>query len=412
MHGGDIYRNQVRYDFSVNLNPRGCPEGVLGALEEAIHHVTEYPDLHHQELRTLLAGWWNVSEQQIVLGNGASEIITAFVQAYQPKSCLLTAPTYTGYERVLRGLCPDCQCHYHPLQSEKNFTLGLEIVDEIRRLKPDMIILTNPNNPNGKLISPDVLDAVLTAAGETGTAVMIDECFMALTGQEEVHSLLREDRLRQNNSEMMMRHPHSDTGAKKAFSAALREISKESESEALSESLAEPLPADMREILSPKRMPNTLVLRAFTKTFAIPGVRLGYGVALAGTLQDSIANATRVNVSLPEWNLSVFAQKAGAACLACGSYLAESMPIIAEEREYLSSGLAKLGCEVFPSDTNYILFCSEDTDLSVKLLSKGILIRSCEDYHGLGAGYYRIAVLEHAKNQILLEALQSIVHKY
>ena len=357
MHGGDIYRNQVRYDFSVNLNPRGCPEGVLGALEEAIHHVTEYPDLHHQELRAMLAEQWNVSEQQIVLGNGASEIIAAFVQAHQPQSCLLTAPTYTGYERVLRGLCPRCQCHYHTLQSEKNFVLGLEIIDEIQLLQPDMIILTNPNNPNGKLIPPNVMDAILDAARETETVVMVDECFMALTGQEETHSLLRKHGNHQNCSE-------------------------------------------------------TLVLRAFTKTFAIPGVRLGYGVALAGTLQDSIANATRVSVSLSEWNLSVFAQKAGAACLTCESYVAESLPVIAEEREYLSRGLAKLGCEVFPSDTNYILFYSEDTDLLVKLLSKGILIRACDDYHGLGTGYYRIAVLEHAKNQILLEALQSIIHKY
>lgn len=435
MHGGDIYRNQVQYDFSVNLNPRGIPEGVLGALEEAVHHVAEYPDLHHQELRTMLAERWNVSEQQIVLGNGASEIISAFVQAYQPKSCLLTAPAYTGYERAIRGICPDCICHYYNLRPEQNFILQEDIADEIRRVKPDMLILTNPNNPNGKLIPPKVLDAILTAAGETDTAVMIDECFMALTGKEKTHSLLwKFEHPRSHLSAMPITSPvtppvtaplakplqnHDDISGKVASPGApgiseaseISEISGASEApEALQKILRETAPAitseTMPEALPDGSMPNTLVLRAFTKTFAIPGVRLGYAVALAGTTQESIANATRVSGSLPEWNLSVFAQKAGAACLAEAAYVADSLPLIAEEREYLTRGLTKLGYEVFSSDVNYILFRSTDTHLPVKLLSEGILIRSCEDYRGLGTGYYRIAVLNHAKNEILLEAMQ------
>jgi histidinol-phosphate/aromatic aminotransferase/cobyric acid decarboxylase-like protein len=438
MHGGDIYRNQVQYDFSVNLNPRDIPEGVLGALEEAIHHVAEYPDLHHQELRTMLAERWNVSEQQIVLGNGASEIISAFVQAYQPKSCLLTAPAYTGYERAIRGICPDCICHYYNLRPEQNFILQEDIADEIRRVEPDMLILTNPNNPNGKLIPPEVLDAILTAAGELDTAVMIDECFMALTGQEETHSLLRKCKYSRSHSSAMpitssvtppmtasLAKPlqnHDDISGNVASPEApgLSEASEVSEVSgtleapgalgAMPEISQETSPAitpeTMPEALPDGSMPNTLVLRAFTKTFAIPGVRLGYAVALAGTTQESIANATRVSGSLPEWNLSVFAQKAGAACLAEAAYVADSLPLIAEEREYLTRGLTKLGYEVFPSDVNYILFLSPDTHLPVKLLSEGILIRTCEDYRGLGTGYYRIAVLNHAKNEILLEAMQ------
>lgn len=438
MHGGDIYRNQVQYDFSVNLNPRGIPEGVLGALEEAIHHVTEYPDLHHQELRTMLAERWNVSEQQIVLGNGASEIISAFVQAYQPKSCLLTAPAYTGYERAIRGICPDCICHYYTLRPEQNFILQEDIADEIRRVKPDMLILTNPNNPNGKLIPPEVLDAILTAAGETDTAVMIDECFMALTGQEETHSLLWKFKYSLSHlSTMPITSPvtppvttplttplqnHDDTSGNIASPdvPGMSETSGKSEAPGTSEALGTPealpeilretspaiTPETMPEALPDGSMPNTLVLRSFTKTFAIPGVRLGYAVALAGTTQESIANATRVSGSLPEWNLSVFAQKAGAACLAEAAYVADSLPLIVEEREYLTRGLTKLGYKVFPSDVNYILFRSTDTHLPVKLLSEGILIRSCEDYRGLGTGYYRIAVLNHAKNEILLEAMQ------
>lgn len=348
MHGGNIYGNEIEYDFSVNLNPLGPPESVRDALAAALNHVEEYPDPEYRELRRGLANYWQLAEEQLVPGNGASELIPGIIRTLSPKSCMVTAPCYSGYETALNVAAPSCRIHRIPLRAEDDFTLPENICQEIARVKPNLLILTNPNNPNGKRISANRLREIADACRAAGTVLLVDECFLALSGGDE-DSLIHRIR-------------------------------------------SEVLPA--------------VVLRAFTKTFAIPGVRLGYAVC-------SAPMAERIRRELPEWNLSVFAQYAGRAALEAAAggtsgYLAASVEMIAREREYLTAELEKLGLRVFPSDANYILFQSRDRELHQKLLDKGILIRDCRDYHGLTAGFYRTAVRTHRENTALLRCLRNI----
>lgn len=348
MHGGNIYGNEIEYDFSVNLNPLGPPESVRDALAVALNHVEEYPDPEYRELRRGLANYWQLAEEQLVPGNGASELIPVIIRTLSPKSCMVTAPCYSGYETALNAAAPSCRIHRIPLRAEDDFTLPENICQEIARVKPNLLILTNPNNPNGKRISANRLREIVDACRTAGTVLLVDECFLALSGGDE-DSLIH----------------------------CIR---------------SEALPA--------------VVLRAFTKTFAIPGVRLGYAVC-------SGFPAARIRRELPEWNLSVFAQYAGRAALEAAAggtsgYLAASVEMIAREREYLTAELESLGFRVFPSDANYILFQSRDRELHQKLLDKGILIRDCRDYHGLTAGFYRTAVRTHRENTALLRCLRNI----
>lgn len=348
MHGGNIYGNEIEYDFSVNLNPLGPPKSVQDALAAALNHVEEYPDPEYRELRRGLANYWQLAEEQIVPGNGASELIPGIIRTLSPKTCMVTAPCYSGYETALNVAAPSCRIHRIPLRAEDDFTLPENICQEIARVKPNLLILTNPNNPNGKRISANRLREIADTCRAAGTVLLVDECFLALSGGDE-DSLIH----------------------------CIR---------------SEALPA--------------VVLRAFTKTFAIPGVRLGYAVC-------SAPMAERIQRELPEWNLSVFAQYAGTAALEAAAggtsgYLAASVEMIAREREFLSAELEKLGLRVFPSDANYILFQSRDRELHQKLLDKGILIRDCRDYHGLTSGFYRTAVRTHRENTVLLQCLRNI----
>lgn len=348
MHGGNIYGNEIEYDFSVNLNPLGPPESVRDALAAALNHVEEYPDPEYRELRRGLANYWQLAEEQLVPGNGASELIPGIIRTLSPKNCMVTAPCYSGYETALNAAASSCRIHRIPLRAENDFTLPENICQEIARVKPNLLILTNPNNPNGKRISANRLREIADTCRAAGTVLLVDECFLALSGGDE-DSLIH----------------------------CIR---------------SEALPA--------------VVLRAFTKTFAIPGVRLGYAVC-------SGSPAARIRRELPEWNLSVFAQYAGTAALEAAAggtsgYLAASVEMIAREREYLTAELESLGFRVFPSDANYILFQSRDRELHQKLLDKGILIRDCRDYHGLTAGFYRTAVRTHRENTALLQCLRNI----
>ena len=358
MHGGNIYGNEIEYDFSVNLNPLGPPESVRDALAAALNHVEEYPDPEYRELRRGLANYWQLAEEQLVPGNGASELIPGIIRTLSPKNCMVTAPCYSGYETALNAAASSCRIHRIPLRAENDFTLPENICQEIARVKPNLLILTNPNNPNGKRISANRLREIADTCRAAGTVLLVDECFLALSGGDE-----------------------------DSLSHCIR---------------SEALPA--------------VVLRAFTKTFAIPGVRLGYAVCSAPT-------AERIRRELPEWNLSVFAQYAGRAAFGnvtpgtpapetsaggTSGYLTASVEMIAREREFLSAELEKLGLRVFPSDANYILFQSRDRELHQKLLDKGILIRDCRDYHGLTAGFYRTAVRTHRENTALLQCLRNI----
>ena len=161
------------------------------------------------------------------------------------------------------------------------------------------------------------------------------------------------------------------------------------------------------------RYKSVIVLRAFTKTFAIPGLRRGYCVT------SCAETAAALRKQLPEWNVSAPAQVAGVAAVREDAYLKEAVRLISGERQFLATELKKLGFTVFPSDSNFLLFCVDsrancsfaENALFDTLLADGILIRDCRDFSGLCEGFYRIAVRKHADNVALVASLQQICEK-
>ncbi len=341
MHGGDIYRNNVHFDFSVNINPLGVPSEVQWVLTEAALHANKYPDILHENLINETAKSFDIIPEVVLYGNGASELIMAICHAVNPKKAMLVQPCFLGYEKCITGANPDCKLVNHMLLQEDGFELKEDILSKIKSEKPELLFLTNPNNPNGRLIDPALLDEIIGTCEAVGTTVVLDECFISLTGRENELSLVYKIR----------------------------------------------------------NYKSLIILRAFTKSFAIPGVRIGYCVCSKRALAD------RVRAHLPEWNLSIFAQMAGMECLKHKEYIAEATKVIVPERKYLTSELSRLGFEVYPSDVNFILFKSNRLDLQEKLLDYSILIRDCSDYKGLSKGFYRIAVKLHNENEGLITAL-------
>ncbi len=344
MHGGDIYRNNIYYDFSVNLNPLGVPQEVQWVLSEATKYASKYPDILHEKLVESTSKIFDIMRDDVVYGNGASELVMAICHAYHPKKAMIVSPCFLGYEICLKGAVPNCTIIKHQLLAENDFAIYQSITETILVERPNLLFLTNPNNPNGLLMEKAVLTEVIKACEKAGTILVVDECFLPLTGKEKECSL--------------------------AYN-----------------------------IVSHKSL---IVLRAFTKSFAIPGVRLGYALCSRKSIADTIKS------HLPEWNLSIFAQMAGVECLKHLEYIDEAVELIEKEREFLSDGLKDLKLKVFNSDANYILFKSENKTLKENLLLYNILIRDCSDYAGLEKGYYRIAVKQHNENEGLLSALEGL----
>ena len=338
-HGGDIYRNQIRLDFSVNTNPLGMPDSVREALHQAVEEVEHYPDIHAQELANAVEEQLRISEKKLVFGNGASELFHAVLHAVKPSKILIPVPSFLGYEEAAKAL--DCEVIFYEMKKEEKFCLTERILDALDE-SISLVFLANPNNPVGNLVEPELILEIAEKCRQCDITLVLDECFMELTGKEQEYSFL----------------------------SHLEEF------------------------------PNVVVVRAFTKLYAIPGVRLGYLVC-----EQTLAE--KIRLQLPEWNLSVFAQRAGAAAIKEQGYVARAVSCIQTQRLFLCEELKAAGCNVFESDADYLLFYSEKK-LYELFLQRGILIRDCSNFRGLQSGYYRIAVKSEEQNRIFAEVLREI----
>jgi histidinol-phosphate/aromatic aminotransferase/cobyric acid decarboxylase-like protein len=152
---------------------------------------------------------------------------------------------------------------------------------------------------------------------------------------------------------------------------------------------------------------NIVILKAFTKIFAMPGLRLGYAICGNKKLTD------RMKFCGADWAVSNIAQEAGIAALKDGGkYIETTRGYVKNQRGYLNAELKNLGLTVYPSHANFIFFhCARNIDLYAELHRKNIIIRNCANFKGLTADYYRIAVLTEEKNKSLIKALNEIYHK-
>lgn len=338
-HGGDIYRNQIRLDFSVNTNPLGMPDPVKEALHQAVEEAENYPDIRAQALSAAVTEQLQVRKEQLVFGNGASELFHAVLHAIKPSKILIPVPSFLGYEEAAKAI--DCEVIFYEMKKEENFCLTDRILDVLDE-NISLVFLANPNNPVGNLVEPELIFQIAEKCRQCDITLVLDECFMELTGKEQTYSFLK--RL--------------------------------------------------------DEFPNVVVIRAFTKLYAIPGVRLGYLVC-----EQNLAE--KIRLQLPEWNLSVFAQRAGVAAIKEQEYIARAVVCIQTQRQFLLEELQAAGCSVFDSDADYLLFYSE-MPLYELFLQRGILIRDCSNFRGLQRGYYRIAVKSEEQNRMFAEVLREI----
>lgn len=338
-HGGDIYRNQIRLDFSVNTNPLGMPDPVKEALHQAVEEAENYPDIRAQALSAAVTEQLQVRKEQLVFGNGASELFHAVLHAIKPSKILIPVPSFLGYEEAAKAI--DCEVIFYEMKKEENFCLTDRILDVLDE-NISLVFLANPNNPVGNLVEPELIFQIAEKCRQCDITLVLDECFMELTRKEQTYSFLK--RL--------------------------------------------------------DEFPNVVVIRAFTKLYAIPGVRLGYLVC-----EKNLAE--KIRLQLPEWNLSVFAQRAGVAAIKEQEYIARAVVCIQTQRQFLLEELQAAGCSVFDSDADYLLFYSE-MPLYELFLQRGILIRDCSNFRGLQRGYYRIAVKSEEQNRMFAEVLREI----
>ena len=143
-HGGDIYQNQITYDFSVNTNPLPLPEILQKRMAEAAVHSNRYPQYDNVLLRERLAALYGFSTEEVVCGNGASELFVAIVHALRPKRVGILAPSFSGYAWAAQTVGAEI-CSI-PLREENNFVMDMAQMESLcRQLDGNsLLFLANP----------------------------------------------------------------------------------------------------------------------------------------------------------------------------------------------------------------------------------------------------------------------------
>lgn len=346
VHGGDTVGYRERYghdalDFSANVSPLGVPEAVARAIGEAAFQADQYPDPLCRALTEALSQTEAVPKAWILCGNGAADLIFRLALAVRPRRALLPAPTFAEYEAALQTV--GCAVQRVFLREENEFAVTEEFVDAVTP-ETDIVFLCQPNNPTGQVTPPALVERLVRRCAECGAVLVVDECFLDFL-------------------------PDRDAWTAKQL---LRDA------------------------------PQLVILKAFTKLYAMAGVRLGYALCGDATLLEKMRGAGQ------PWAVSSLAQAAGLAALQETAYAGAVRALIAEQRPRMAAGLRALGLRVMDGQANYLLFRATP-DFGEKLRRRGAVVRSCANYPGLDAAWYRTAVRTAEENTRLLQIMGEIL---
>lgn len=372
-HGGDCYGKNVLTDHSINVNPLGMTDAMRSAAILGIEAAGAYPDILHRDLtaavsehvREILKTEKCCEDSMpdidgcMVFGNGAAELLHAAVRYEKPDRVYIASPGFYEYRAAAEQA--GAELITIPLKEAEELRLTEAVPRILDRLIRDhrafpeqksLLIICNPNNPNGSSLGRQQLLRLWETVEETGSAMLTDESFLPFFYDFRERTLL---------------------------------------------------PFCFREAAA-ARTARLYVLHSFTKIYGMPGLRLG-------CLFTDEASAGAVRKLLPPWNVNIPAEKAGIAALKDEGLLRRTRELIHQEREKMVSALCVMPgiSHVYPGhpDCNFILFRTEDTALAEKLLAEGILIRDCSDYEDLLPGTFRIAVRTEQENKGLIRAIEA-----
>lgn len=415
VHGGDVYRRAVDLDYSVNINPLGMPPRACQAAKHGVDQSTAYPDWKVEKLRDAVVSFLNrkfaagvssaganadicvpsdgmradatvaVAPEWISFGNGAADLIYRLMQVLRPQQVVVAAPAFAEYSVAAERVGAQVVPVYLSEADDFSFTPAVEVafIQAIERAPSgSAVFLCNPNNPDGNVIRAEVLQRIAAVCEAHHSWLLVDECFLPFL-RSEIH--------------------YSMVPSLRAFE-------------------------------------HLVILRAFTKIYGMPGLRLGYMLTAAQALTDA------VRATMTPWEINLPAQLAGVAALEETEFVEKTRALIRAERAFLVQTLPTLPyvekVYVPTSDANFILFrtaltqpdcpegrvrnselksesdpcvsenrtvyTSHSVDLKSLLLDRGILIRACGNYKGLDARYYRICVRTHEENLELIQRWRAL----
>ena len=356
-HGSDLEKIEEIYhikkeditSFSANVNPLGISPLLRDTLAKHVDAITSYPDREYTQLRKSICAYTGANFENIIVGNGSTELISLFIQTTHPKKALILGPTYSEYEREIS--LEGGHTLYYPLKEENNFQMDVE--DFCRQLNDslDLLVLCNPNNPTSTAVARKDMRKILDCALQHGISVMVDETYEEFTPE----------------------------GSK------------------------------ISSIPLTNNYNNLIVLRGISKFFAAPGLRLGYAVTGNPDLLKYIntkKNPWTIN-SLAEiagcimFSDKDYIDKTKALITEERQRMYETLSSWKTVKVYPSCTNFLLVRILREDVTSDMVF-----DHCIR---KGLMIRDCSTFPFLDSSYIRFCVMSPEKNDELLEAFREIL---
>ena len=348
-HGGNWREAAKRYglspnkilDFSANINPWTSSLGVEKIVKDNLADIYRYPDPQCTRLIKQISQYLGVARENILAGNGSTELIYLAARALSPRRALIFAPTFFEYERALRTSGGEPKFLF--LKESQGFSVNTQrIIEETKDV--EAVFICNPNNPTPTFFSKGELLEVVKITEERRIALILDESYLDF------------------------KYP--------------------------GESLVE----------EAQETRHLLVLRSFTKFFAIAGLRLGYGVG-GRHLIEKMAGLKE------PWTVNCLAQAAGTYLLRNEENMKKIREAVNKESEFLYGELSRIAAlKPYPPEANFILVKVERGTSSRKLQEdlarRGILIRDCSNFAGLNDTFFRVSVRKREENLRLIDSLR------
>jgi histidinol-phosphate aminotransferase len=330
--------------FDTNTPPAApdwLPDALRGPFDPTLN---EYPDSSYAELTTAAAAYVGVPESEVIVGAGADEVLDLVAKSYLPAGgvAIVPIPTYAMYG-VLTGQRAARQLPVPRLGAEQGYALDVPNICALMG-NASVVWLCSPNNPTGAAEDPAAIEAIASWAAnlEQKPLVVVDEAYFEFANQTVI---------------------------------------------------------PWRE-----RFPNVLAIRTLSKAFALPGVRVGYGVGS----RSVIARLERVR---PPGSVSTISAHVGATALRQPAYALDNVRRLSDERDWLAAQLAAAGWPPAPSVTNFVLVHIGDhaaaEHAAEHLLQDGIVPRTFGPANPL-RGHLRLTVRSRPENERLLAAIRSL----
>ena len=371
IHGGNIFQfaHEQRIepyeviDFSANINPLGPSQRGLSALEAQLRYISHYPDATNDDVLNTIADTYGMNKNQIVVGNGAAELLYAICRLPGYTGAFVPAPGFSEYKEALAASQIPVRDIYYRLREDDNGkpyfevpylaleTFAAELKGQDGRI---IVFLGNPNNPDGTLLDKNHIRTLATMLKDANSLLVIDESFIDFVGND----------ILQDNE------------------------------------------YSMRSLVN--EFDNIIVVHSFTKFYAVPGLRIG-------AVFSNPQIIDQLNTFIPTWSVNTLAQAYTEAALNDIEYVKWTKQVLREEQHYMYNALdAIAGITVYPASANFILLHIEQEGVTADSINEALkkhnmIVRNCDSYMGLNSQWVRVAIKDHDNNVRLVDTLTDIL---